>query len=478
MVAGGVHLDIPVERKMGSVVHETPTCRRSGRTMVVTQRSLSVGPWALVLVMCAAASARADTAALQFRSAQGMVTLARAPQAAKRLSGPPSCWKGLPKLISANPLYFEARLGPDQSAFALVLDESKGTGKGYDLLYVDSRGDGDLSGIAPSKGARKVLGEGRVSCQFTGLKAPTGDGKQIAPWAFSARFSVEQIMLRWSRMGVFRSTTRSLRLTSTGYWEGTVELRGKPLRLAVVDADSNGVFGEPIRVPKGDRSGSGRLSSSGGDYVLIDTDGDGRYAKELAAMETLGCGRYVLLFGRYYELRISPSGQSLTLSPARAPLGRLSRAGGGRFVASFLTPRDGMLYVRSAGGGVDMPAGTYQLFGCAYTAPGPKGAVWQATGRGTWAAAPVEVAAGRTTAAKFGPPLKVTVIATTLLSGKPVGALKPGASVWLGLSITGRGGETYSAADILRDGKQLEPPAVKVVNEAGTAVFSATFRYA
>ena len=58
--------------------------------------------------------------------------------------------KGIPELHSANPLFGAFSLGPhddegEQRSYAFVLDESAGTGAGYDRLLIDANGDGDLS---------------------------------------------------------------------------------------------------------------------------------------------------------------------------------------------------------------------------------------------------------------------------------------------------------------------------------------------
>jgi hypothetical protein len=442
--------------------------------IMVNVRSPWVGLIALTLDVCVATGARAETVALEYRTAEGVVTIGRARQSAKRRTGPPSYLKGRPKLVSSKPLRFEVRLGPEQSPFALVLDESKGTGKGYDLLYVDANGTGDLSDDAPVKATVGEAWNG-TRAPFTGLRALVRYGEQTLPWHFSAAFSVQQV--QWfSSFASWQTTVRSPAATSVGYCEGAVEVDGKRLRVAVVDGDSNGCFDDYIRFPKGARAVGGRLSSSGTDWVLIDANGDGQYANHLAAMEALSYGRYVLLGGRCYELQVASSGRSLTLSPTSARLGSLSWAGGGAFVASLLTPSDGMLYVRSGGGPVTVPAGTYRLCGCSFEATDRTGAVWTAEGRGTWAATPIHVAAGRTAAVKFGPPLKVAVTATTL-GGHPLDSLEPGAWLWLGLSITGQRGETYGVGDIRRDGERLKPPAFKVVSATGATVASGNFRY-
>jgi len=445
---------------------------------MVNLRSPWVGLFALLLVVCVATGAWAETVALAYKTAEGVVTIRRVRRGAKKLTGPPSYLKGRPKLVSSKPLFFEVTLGPQQTPFALVLDESKGTGKGYDLLYVDANGNGDLSDDPPVSGTRGGMHASffsQTSHRFSGVRALVRHGAQAEPWSFSACYYVGHSFIRAGPNKTPTSHTYSgMYVTSAGYCEGAVEVDGKRLRVAVVDADSNGRFDDYIRVPK---AASGRLSSSGGDYVLIDANRDGRYANELAAAEVLGYGRYVLLGGRCYEVQVAASGRSLTLSPTAAPLGSLSRAGGGAFVASFLTPRDGMLYVRSAGGPATVPAGSYRLFGCSFVRKDQTGAVWKAEARGTWAAAPIQVAAGRTTVAKCGPPLKVAVAATRS-GGSPADPLKPGSTARLSLlSITGQGGETYGAGDITRDGKRVSPPTFKVVSAAGDTVVSGSFRY-
>ena len=80
---------------------------------MVNVRSPWVGPFTLMLVVCVAAGAWAQTVALEYKTAQGVVTIARVSQAAKQLAGPPSYLKGRPKLVSSKPLYFEMGLGTE-----------------------------------------------------------------------------------------------------------------------------------------------------------------------------------------------------------------------------------------------------------------------------------------------------------------------------------------------------------------------------
>lgn len=57
-----------------------------------------------------------------------------------------------PKLASERPLYFRALLGKEGKASMLgVLDESGGTGTGYNIAYVDENMDDDLTNDTPKK---------------------------------------------------------------------------------------------------------------------------------------------------------------------------------------------------------------------------------------------------------------------------------------------------------------------------------------
>ncbi len=57
-----------------------------------------------------------------------------------------------PNLASEHPLYFRALLGKEGKASLLgVLDESGGTGTGYNIAYVDENMDNDLTNDTPKK---------------------------------------------------------------------------------------------------------------------------------------------------------------------------------------------------------------------------------------------------------------------------------------------------------------------------------------
>jgi hypothetical protein len=75
-----------------------------------------------------------------------------------------------PKYGSERPLYFRALLGKEGKASMLgVLDESGGTGTGYNIAYVDENMDNDLTNDTPKK---FPLLEGRISASSGRVTRP------------------------------------------------------------------------------------------------------------------------------------------------------------------------------------------------------------------------------------------------------------------------------------------------------------------
>lgn len=69
----------------------------------------------------------------------------------------PASYKALPKFESKSPIYGKLRFFSSQgsgSEIGFVLDESKGNGTGYDAIYLDVDGSGDLSKVQKCVGKR------------------------------------------------------------------------------------------------------------------------------------------------------------------------------------------------------------------------------------------------------------------------------------------------------------------------------------
>ena len=370
---------------------------------------------------------------------------------------------GEPKYASSNPAYFALKLGPKQAASTIVLDESGGTGTGYDRLYADANGNGSLSDDEPVRGT--VRRQSRYDSGLFGAATILVDyGERKAPWRFAAYYVTDK-----SAGG--RGTQLSVR--AVGYYEGEVSANGKTLKVAVVDADTSGCFNDAVDLAKAVVAPDGRFFVWS-DRVLVDLNGDGRFDHRGA--ESLACAKYLPLDGAYYKLSVAAGGQSLALTPAEVPMGSLAREGGGEFSLGLLSPECGVLAVKSQGGRVALPAGTYKLTRCSVRLKSEGGAVWGASGTGTASGKTIEVAAGKPTIAKFGPPLLVGATVRVLPEGT-LEAVKPGSTLRLGLKVSGQRGELYKASALYAGGRRPPAPTVRVVGKDGTLVASGSFRY-
>jgi hypothetical protein len=77
---------------------------------------------------------------------------------AQIVSDPPNSLKVKPKLASDAPVYGNLqfmRSERSDSGILFAIDESKGTGKGYDTIYLDLDGNGDLSHVQGCVGAKE-----------------------------------------------------------------------------------------------------------------------------------------------------------------------------------------------------------------------------------------------------------------------------------------------------------------------------------
>ena len=155
-----------------------------------------------------------------------------------------------------------------------------------------------------------------------------------------------------------------------GYMGSTVELDGKPLKIGIMDANLNGVFGDVFG------------TRSSGDILLIDRKGDGKFeTPQYTSTASLFEGDEVPLLaltslnGTFYEIRVSPDGSTVTLTPSTDPSGTLTVTGvkaGGLLVDG---PK-GMLFAEPVDGKYKLPAASYTVQSVEYKVADPKGADW------------------------------------------------------------------------------------------------------
>ena len=92
--------------------------------------------------------------------------------------------------------------------------------------------------------------------------------------------------------------------------------------------------------------------------------------------------------------------------------------------------------------------------------------MWRAVASGDWRQPPLVVRADETAVAPDGAPLVASLTAS-----------KRSRSYQFGFKIEGKGGETYSARSVTRDGKSVPEPRVQIQDESGEVVATGKFEY-
>ena len=353
-----------------------------------------------------------------------------------------------PILFSKRPLYGALTMGEgEDTAFVCVLDESRGTGSGYDTLYIDANNNEDLSDDA------KVMGkaqENQRGYEFPPVELSVSYGEQILPYSVSGR--------------TYRNQTSDLRFMPACYLAGELKIGEKTYPIALFDDTVNGLFNDLYETPdNASRTGS---VWARGDSLLIDLDRDGSMKKHWNGMSEMFClGKYLCLDNGCYELNVEPTGRRIGLAEATGDFGFFVSDQKG-FCVDLYGP-DGAIKLIDTGKRIPVPVGEYRFALCRFEAKDNEDCLWHATGRGQWAQPAVRIEKDQETKVDFGFPLTAEVKA----SGS-------GSEYQFDLSITGAGGETYSASTFeASDGREASNPRFEVRDAEGLIQAQGSFQY-
>jgi hypothetical protein len=259
--------------------------------------------------------------------------------------GPVAAFKRIvkkePKYLSAHPFRAVLKLGSKEYAFALDVvpppakdaksddkkaksDDKKTKEKGktkaakaasasttFNRLYFDLNHNGDLSDDKPVD-AEMVQGARRWGgfFQFPRVDVVLDEAGTKLDYSF---------FLAGQQIGGSRDFHYVMLSMNPGvYREGHITLEGKKRHVVLIDYNSNGRFNDEMGVPKDVSVSSGPVPVEQGDMLLIDpkagvsndANDSMHYVSKLANID-----------GRFYEVKISPSGDQLTLTASALPLG-------------------------------------------------------------------------------------------------------------------------------------------------------------
>ena len=125
----------------------------------------------------------------------------------------------------------------------------------------------------------------------------------------------------------------SISLNAAAYREGDITLEGKKHHVVLIDFNSNGRFDDEIKIRKDVHGANGQLYPQQGDMLLVDPEPAQhglRFAYDVTSSEYRhNVSKLINIDGRFYDLKISPAGDKLTLTPSTAPLGSVTNPNDG-----------------------------------------------------------------------------------------------------------------------------------------------------
>ena len=295
----------------------------------------------------------------------------------------------------------------------------------------------------------------------------------------------------------------SIQLNAAAYREGEITLAGKKHHVVLVDFNSNGRFDDQI---KSARMSTCPTAGSIPGKATCCWSIPSRTATPDLAFDVSSSNfrnpvsRLIAIDGRCYQLKISPAGDRLTLTPAALPLGKLVNPGDD--LHAVLYGDLGFLKIRSDKGKAALvPAGRWNLLSycldrsrvvqaaappqrtdswlgsladkavatlAGIAGPGPRLRYSLVVARATAPCKPIDVVAGQTAAIRLGPPYK------PLVSISPYGPQTP-PRVDLELSLLGPAGETSRL--VLDFGAPLAQPKFTIRDAHGKVVHEGTFEF-
>jgi hypothetical protein len=380
----------------------------------------------------------------------------------------------------------------------------------YNRLYFDANHNGDLTDDKVLEAKTINVPISSSSYRYAYFNFPTvdvtidADGTNV-DYAFSLGGSVHA-----SRDYSYASVS----LTSAAYREGDIVLEGKKRHVVLLDFNSNGRFDDVIAIRSDIRTSDGRVYPAPGDMLLLDPEqgnvGSSNPFDVTSSTNRHNVSKLLNIDGRYYDVKISPAGDKLTLTPSTVPLGSVTHPN-----AELRALLYGDLGFLSVSGGKDAPVAlpegqwklaSYTIDQTGYREPAENPAEKKAEGKkeeskgsllgaltkaltntaaasvrglrsgatqvsamGTKDCPTIEVRKGETVALPFGPPYKPVVKALNFSSQSKQ------REVSLSMSLVGSAGEVCTSLTV--NGSPPPPPEFTITDPKGEVVERGTFKY-
>lgn len=388
-----------------------------------------------------------------------------------------------PRAVSARPLYGQLTGALHASGLLIRLDESRGTGKGYDRLILDLNANGSLSDdpvFSPGEwpGTRPGAPTGYQVEAFGPVPAPAalqqGDWRQVC---YAQMYVRTQELGARTGFAAERAFVGSLRLQAGWFAEATVTVGGVTQKFGIIDGNANFRLGDEARSQsyRDGASGEENWSFGFGDNWLRDVDKSGRFEHRVIEVEYEPFGSTVYFGAAPYRVELGADGRTIVVNEWTGPLGELEFRSEGATVRSVLLAREeaGNWQVFRPGlanGRARVPVGQYRLYACDVVGTAANREPVAAGGFLRVMKEPVTVSPNATTTIACGGPL----IAKLSTARRPTGS----DVVLLQAAVAGAAGETFGSFGM---GKSLSgrPPAPSftLTTKAGKRVASGNMEY-
>jgi hypothetical protein len=369
--------------------------------------------------------------------------------------------KSFKSLVNKEPNYkmehpFRQVLAIGGRHFPFVLDSNNLKRKGYNILYFDSNRNGDLTDDGMRKAeANNGSAVGPSMREFARVDITIlSKGKDLDYALFICAMALEVPgNPNYTIVSISPAICRTASIT----------LDGRPHRIALLDYNVNGRFDDETSVIKA--PGSGRVWASGGDVIIIDPEAmkcSAGNQKVASRSDAYHISKLLRIGEKYFNLKVTRDGASITLSPYEGPMGSVANRNTG--YNAVLYGELGIVNISDKHSrAIPIPASNWKLLEYCMDRSAEKETYIMAAGRP--ACKSICVKKGSTALMRFGPPFKPVV---NIVGGR-------GKTARVSMDLYGSGGEICTALTV--DGGRAKSPAFTIVDSEGKIVQRGKFEY-
>jgi hypothetical protein len=346
-----------------------------------------------------------------------------------------------PEYKSKKPYFYAAKYGDAKdNIHTIVLDESKGTGKGYDTVYVDLDNDNRISSDNEKFQFQMSTTRNEIPLR---IKLTISAGGKKIPYYFN--FTAFPYTDKNNPVEKIHANARN-----SSIFTGHANLDGKDYKIGIADLNSNGLFNDIEQgIFRGDR-------------FFVDFDGDGKFHDSPTDLvESFSYGKYTKIMKQWYSIKTSADGTSIQISPAQPKMGTLLAPE--NIISADLHSDTQSQPVKFSEGSAQAIAGTFDLATIRLSAIDSSNRTWTTRGVFRSNKPTVTIEPGSEARMKNPLPLQVSI--------EPAGK-SPSDAVKLEVKITGINGAGFSPPRAERPEGSFE-----IKDAEGNVVASDKFEY-